>query len=98
MNFFKLSLVSLCFYAHTAYSQSVETLRIYCDKTDSIIQKLTNEFKETPFILGSGESENGGFMTMWKNDDTSTWTIVYTKQELSCIIGSGKKLIFKFQN
>lgn len=61
----------------------------YCYDTDRIVKELLNTHKETPFMLGKTSDHLGSTMSLWLSPVTKTWTLVATKDDISCIIGSG---------
>jgi hypothetical protein len=63
-----------------------------CDESKVIIDYLTKNYKEVPLLTGKAEDEVGSLMSFWVNTKTGTWTIVATKNKLSCIVGVGKNL------
>jgi hypothetical protein len=63
-----------------------------CDDTKIVTDYLTKNYKEIPLLVGKAEDEVGSLMSFWVNRKTGTWTIVATKDKLSCIIGVGKSL------
>jgi hypothetical protein len=63
-----------------------------CDKNETIARTLTEKFKETPILIGNASDAASSIMTLWTNVDTGTWTIVATKNNISCIVGVGRKL------
>lgn len=63
-----------------------------CDDTKVITEYLTKNFKEIPLLMGKAEDEAGSVMSFWANFKTGTWTIIATKNQLSCVIGVGKNM------
>jgi hypothetical protein len=63
-----------------------------CDDTKIVTDYLTKNYKEIPLLVGKTEDEVGSLMSFWVNRKTGTWTIIATKDKLSCIIGVGKSL------
>jgi hypothetical protein len=60
-----------------------------CFDTGQLFNELKNKYKEIPVILGIASDEAKSTMSFWINPVDSTWTIVATKKDTSCIIGTG---------
>ena len=85
-------LLSLSFfpvYAQDNKPDEVVNVRLECYNTNRIFNELQKTYKEIPIILGKASDEAGSTMTLWVNPKEKTWTIVATKDKLSCIVGSG---------
>jgi hexokinase len=63
-----------------------------CGDTKVITEQLRERFKEIPIIMGIADDGAKSLMSLWTNVDNGSWTLVATKDELSCIIGTGKSL------
>jgi len=63
-----------------------------CGNTETITGKLRERFKEIPIIVGIADDSAKSLMSLWTNLDNGSWTLVATKDDLSCIIGTGKSL------
>lgn len=63
-----------------------------CFDTDSLIKELTQTHKETLLIYGKTDDQAGTTMSIWINPSTRNWTIIATKDNVSCLIGTGKDL------
>jgi hypothetical protein len=63
-----------------------------CGETKVITEKLRERFKEIPIIIGIADDGVKSLMSLWTNLDNGSWTLVATKDDLSCIIGTGKSL------
>jgi glutaredoxin-like protein NrdH len=46
-------------------------------------------YKEAPIVVGKADDIAGSTMTLWVNPLNDNWTIVATKKDLSCVIGTG---------
>lgn len=66
------------------------TSEIYCDKTATVMNTLRKEFKEFPFALGKTNDEAGSTMSLWVNPTNKSWTILATKKDITCVIGTGQ--------
>ena len=63
-----------------------------CDDTKVVAKKLLNVFKEVPVLTGDAGDVAESKMSLWTNPDNDSWTIVATKENLSCVIGFGGNL------
>jgi len=92
MKYLTLILLSLSFlpvYAQDNKPDEVVTARLECYNTMKIFTELQKVYKEMPVILGKTSDEAGSTMTLWISPKEKTWTIVATKDKLSCIVGAG---------
>lgn len=83
-----LTLASLPIYAQNK-PEEVVNVKIECYNTNKIFTELQKTYKELPVILGKASDEAGSTMTLWISPTEKTWTIVATKDKLSCIVGVG---------
>jgi hypothetical protein len=67
------------------------TFDSYCDKTENIFKALRERFNEMPYVTGTAEDMANSTMSMWVNPTTGTWSILSTKNALTCVIGTGGK-------
>lgn len=67
-------------------------VKIACYNTDMLFKTLLDTHKEYPVIMGMTDDNARSTMTIWVNFSTKTWTIVATKEKVSCVIGSGTDL------
>jgi hypothetical protein len=63
-----------------------------CGDTKNITEILRERFKEIPIIVGIADDGAKSLMSLWTNIENGSWTLVATKDQLSCIIGTGKSL------
>lgn len=84
-----LSLSFLPVYAQDNMPDEIVTARLECYNTTRIFNELQKTYKEIPIIIGKASDEAKSTMTLWVNPKEKTWTIVATKDKLSCIVGSG---------
>lgn len=78
--------------ASTASAREVLTNEMMCDKTSVIFNALKKDYGEIPVVLGKSDDVAKSTMSLWTNPANDSWTIVATKDELSCIVGVGEKL------
>lgn len=60
-----------------------------CYDTETLFTGLKITHKETPIIVGNADDVAGSTMSLWLQATKNNWTIVATKGNLSCVIGSG---------
>ncbi len=60
-----------------------------CFDTNQLFTELKNKFKETPIIFGNVSDQAGSTMSLWINPQEETWSIISTKKDTSCVIGTG---------
>jgi hypothetical protein len=76
--------------AHASETVESITMDIPCFDTETLVKELRGKFKEIPFIYGKASDVAETAMTMWVNPLAKTWTLVATKDSISCVIGYGK--------
>jgi hypothetical protein len=67
-------------------------IKISCDDTSIIFNTLKKDYKEIPFVLGKTSDIANTVMSLWVNPASKTWTILSTKNDITCVIGVGDKL------
>jgi len=83
----------LLFYPLVANSQQeVITRDMYCDDTKTIVKTLRGKYKEIPLLIGQASDEASSIMTLWMNPNTKSWTITATKDDVSCVVGTGEQI------
>lgn len=65
------------------------TFEAPCYHTKTLFDTLKKNYKESPIIAGSTSDVAGSTMSLWMNPVENSWTIVATKDDLSCVIGVG---------
>jgi hypothetical protein len=60
-----------------------------CFETKALFNTLREKYKEFPIILGKAEDNAKSTMSLWIHPAENTWTIVSTKENLSCVVGVG---------
>jgi len=76
----------------SAHAGEVLTNEMSCEKTETVFKALQKEYGEIPVVLGKSDDIAESTMSLWTNPDNNSWTIVATKDEISCVVGSGTKL------
>lgn len=70
------------------------TKEVNCAAIDLIFKTITgDEFKETPFWVGS-EAKSADRFALFVNNKTHTWSIVQFSPTQACILGSGENFVF----
>jgi len=60
-----------------------------CDQRDSVIELLSQKYKEAPIALGV--THNGGLVEVLTNGNGKTWSIIVTTpQGMSCLVAAGE--------
>jgi len=75
-----------------SYSQKLENTiktELPCYNTQELFKSLREKFKELPLLTGKADDEANSTMSVWLNPIENDWTIVATKKDLSCVIGTG---------
>lgn len=70
----------------------VLTFKAVCNDTKVITDNLIKRYREIPLIFGNAEDEAKSTMSFWINLKNKSWSIVVTKDNISCIIGTGTDL------
>ena len=60
-----------------------------CFETKILFKSLRETHKESPIIMGNANDEAKSTMSIWIHPVDNTWTIVSTKEKISCVIGVG---------
>lgn len=76
----------------TSNAGEILTNEMMCEKTSIVVDGLKKEYGEIPVVLGKSDDIANSVMSLWTNPKTDSWTIVATKDEVSCIVGSGQNL------
>lgn len=61
-----------------------------CHDTKEIINVLRKQYKEFPFSLGKANDDAESIMSLWVNPTSKSWTILATKNDITCVIGTGE--------
>ena len=75
-----------------SYSQKLEqTIKteLPCYNTTELFKTLRENYKELPLLTGKADDEANSTMSLWLNPIDNNWTIIATKKELSCVVGTG---------
>lgn len=77
---------------NNSYSQKLEdtvTVDLPCYNTQEIFKSLREKYKEMPFMTGKADDSAKSIVSIWMNPIDSNWTIVATKNDITCVIGLG---------
>lgn len=74
---------------HAIEPKEIVTYEAPCYNTKSLVESLKTTHKETPIVVGKADDIAKSTMSLWLRPIENTWTIVATKGNLSCVIGSG---------
>lgn len=97
LNYLKTGTVSIALLlSSVATAQEDKTIfevpsKVICGQTSFMIKSLMEDYKEVPILKGDALSD-GVIMTLWSSKKGGTWTILGTRDDISCIIGTGKTL------
>lgn len=78
--------------ATSCYAQetidTVET-KLPCYNTEELFKSLKEKYKEFPFMTGRSGDFANSIVSIWMNPSDSSWTIVATKKDITCVVGMG---------
>jgi hypothetical protein len=80
---------------NNSYSQEIKDsveLDLPCYDSTELFKTLREKFKELPFLAGKAGDAAHSTVSIWLNPIDNNWTIVATKNDLSCIIGLGEDM------
>jgi hypothetical protein len=87
-----ICLVSLLVLADTKKEKAdVVPIEMYCFTSDQV-GKALQKFGEVPVAIGLAYDLADSTMSLWSNPGTGSWTLVATKDNTSCILGTGNSL------
>lgn len=70
-------------------TEEIVNFEVPCYNSKVLFNTLKKTYKESPVLLGKADDVAGSTMTLWVNPIEDNWTIVATKGDLSCVIGTG---------
>lgn len=74
--------------------EEVVTVEINCYNTENLFKILKETYKEYPIAVGMTNDKANSTTSIWVSPRDKSWTIVATKQSVSCIIGAGIEFDF----
>jgi len=89
----KIFYLALALFVLPSQAKEPETItyKALCDDTNKLVNKI-REHKETPIIIGKAFDQANSTMTLWINNKTKSWTLLATKNNMSCILGVGDNI------
>jgi len=78
--------------SNNSYSQKLEQTvktELPCYNTKELFKTLRENYKELPLLTGKADDEANSTMSVWLNPVDNDWTIIATKKDLSCVVGTG---------
>jgi hypothetical protein len=87
-----VGIVCIGLLASNTYSQKLEQTvktELPCYNTTELFKSLRENHKELPLLTGKTDDEANSTMSVWLNPFENDWTIVATKKDLSCVVGTG---------
>ena len=70
-------------------SEEIVNIQLPCYNTKVLFDTLKKNYKESPILVGKTDDVAKSTMTLWVNPLEDNWTIVATKGDLSCVVGTG---------
>ena len=70
-------------------SEEIVNIQLPCYNTKVLFDTLKKNYKESPILVGKADDVAKSTMTLWVNPIDDNWTIVATKGDLSCVVGTG---------
>lgn len=74
--------------------EEVVTTEITCYDTDTLFKTLKETYYEYPIAMGITNDRANSTMSIWVSPKEKSWSIVATKKEISCVIGTGTSFDF----
>ena len=95
MKYLTILLLSLTLLTAQAKSpEEVVTVEINCYDTNELLKMLRDTYNEIPIAMGITNDNANSTMSLWVSPKEKTWTIIATKQAISCEIGTGTDFDF----
>ena len=82
-------LAPLVYSNEPAVSEEIVTVQMPCYNTKVLFDALKKNYKESPILIGKADDIAKSTMSLWINSLENSWTIVATKGDLSCVVGTG---------
>ena len=80
---------SLTYAEESVVSEEIVNIQLPCYNTKVLFDTLKKNYKESPILVGKADDVAKSTMTLWVNPIDDNWTIVATKGDLSCVVGTG---------
>jgi hypothetical protein len=89
----KISLLFLLsLYGFTVNAQEQRTMKVFCDKTEVVMNSLQGKYYEIPILAGQNLNRSHSTLSVWGNPATNTFTILDTLGDTTCVIAVGDNL------
>ena len=91
-----LLILLLMFFVSTVFAQQQDmqifesSRRFKCTKTEYLINFISENFGETVVWVGK-DGNNSSFLSLYKNKDTGTWSLIQYDSKIGCLISSGSQ-------
>jgi hypothetical protein len=82
-------LAPLVYAEESVTPEEIVTVQIPCYNTKVLFDTLKKNYKEFPILMGKADDVAKSTMSLWINSLENSWSIVATKGDLSCVVGSG---------
>ena len=80
---------SLVYSEESVMSEEIVNIEMPCYNTTLLFNTLKKNYKESPILMGKADDVAKSTMTLWVNPIDDNWTIIATKGDLSCVVGTG---------
>ena len=80
---------SLAYSEESVMSEEIVNIEMPCYNTTLLFNTLKKNYKESPILMGKADDVAKSTMTLWVNPIDDNWTIIATKGDLSCVVGTG---------
>ena len=87
-----IGMVCIGLLPNNSYSQEIKEkveTELPCYTTEEILKSLKERYKEMPFMIGKASDFANSTVSIWINPVDSTWTIIATKKDITCVVGMG---------
>ena len=95
MKIIYLMMVCAVILPSNSYSQELkDTIEVDfpCYESTELFKILREKYKEMPFMMGKAGDAANSTVSVWMNPVDNNWTIVATKNDLSCVVGMGDNM------
>ena len=82
-------LASLAHAEESVMSEEIVNIELPCYNTIVLFNTLKKNYKESPILIGKADDVAKSTMSLWVNPIDGNWTIIATKGDLSCVVGTG---------
>lgn len=89
MKLYYLLIAAVCLVTQSSSAEEAIKYDAPCFNTTQLFNELAIKFNAVPIAAGITNDQVNSTMTLWINPSTTEWTIIATKEDTSCIIGTG---------